>query len=227
MKSNISIIIPILNEEKVIESFLRELSTLKGEKEIILVDGGSTDNTVEIASKYGKVVKSKKGRAFQMNAGAKAATGEVFWFLHCDSKIEEDSLNRIEKAINEGYVGGGFSLNFYDLNSKFMKFVSITSNWRAKYLGYYFGDQAIFVKKEIFEAMGGFKEIDIMEDWDFSCKLKKIGKMKMIKSTVGTSARRFKQGGQLKTLLLMHKIKILYMLGVSPSKLNKIYREAR
>lgn len=227
MKGNISIIIPTLNEEKVIENFLKELSKLDGDKEIILVDGGSSDNTVEIASKYGKVIKSKKGRAFQMNAGAKAATGGILWFLHCDSKIKENCLEEIKKAIDEGYIGGGFGLNFYDLGSKFMKFVSITSNWRARYMGLYFGDQAIFVRRDIFESIGGFKEIDIMEDWDFSKKLNKTGNMKMVNSTVGTSARRFKQGGQLKTLLLMHKIKILYMLGVAPSKLNKIYREAR
>lgn len=223
----ISIIVPVLNEEKTIENTLSRLSSLKGEKEIIVVDGGSRDNTVKIASKYCIVLESQKGRAKQMNAGAKIAKGSVLWFVHSDSIVQPDSLEGIKNTINQGYIGGGFSLCFYDYDTKFMRFVSKSSNWRAKFLGLFFGDQGIFVRKDIFYELGGFKEIEIMEDWDFAKRLEKKGKINLLDIKIGTSARRFKTGGQLKTLLLMHKLKILYILGVSPSKIYKMYREAR
>lgn len=223
----ISIIVPVLNEEKTIENTLIRLCALQGEKEIIVVDGGSSDNTVKMAFKYGIVLESQKGRAKQMNTGASVARGSILWFVHSDSLVSTDSLEGIERAIAQGYIGGGFSLYFYDYDTKFMRFVSKSSTWRAKYLGLYFGDQGVFVKKDIFHELGGFKEIELMEDWELAKRLQRKGKMKMLDIKIGTSARRFKTGGQLKTLLLMHKLKVLYISGVSPSKLNKMYREAR
>ena len=223
----ISIIVPVLNEEKSIENTLRQLYSLNGQKEIIVVDGGSSDNTVQIASKLSTVIQSEKGRANQMNKGAKAASGDTLWFVHSDSKVSKDSLKGIEQAVSQGYTCGGFSLYFYDYDTRFMKFISKTSNWRAKYLGLYFGDQGIFVKKDIFDSLDGYKEMELMEDWELSKRLHKTEKMKMLDIKIGTSARRFKTGGQLRTMLLMQKIKILYVLGISPSKLNQMYREAR
>ncbi|KXZ39928.1 transferase 2, rSAM/selenodomain-associated [Alkalithermobacter thermoalcaliphilus JW-YL-7 = DSM 7308] len=223
----VSIIIPVLNEEKSIEKLLKQLTDLKLDKEIIVVDGGSSDNTVCISKKYAKVIKSQKGRATQMNSGAKVSKGDILWFVHSDSNINKESLSYIKKAINQGYIGGGFSLYFSDNNSLFMKYIALTSNLRAKLLGLYFGDQGIFIRKDVFEKVGGFPKIEIMEDFQFSIDIKKYGKMKLLKIPIGTSARRFEKGGYLKTFILMQKMKILYMLGVKPSKLSKMYREAR
>lgn len=223
----VSVIIPVLNEEKSIENTLKNALRLQGEKEIIVVDGGSTDNTIEIAERYARVVKSPKGRAYQMNAGAREAMGDILWFVHSDSLLDETSIVHIEDAIKNGAIGGGFSLYFYDYNISFMKYISVTSNWRARYMGLFFGDQGLFVRKDIFFKLNGFPEIELMEDFEMSRKLVKEGSMKMLPIKIGTSARRFKHGGPLKTHIKMHKIKLLYIFGTSPSKLNQIYREVR
>lgn len=223
----VSVIIPTFNEEKNIEALLKSLKNINYPKEILVIDGGSTDKTREIASKYCKVYLSEKGRSNQLNLGAKLSQGDVLWFLHCDSKISKDSFIEIEKALKNNFIGGCFSLEFYDDNSLFLKYISKTSNMRAKYLKLIFGDQGMFVKKHIFNKINGFKVMPIMEDWEFSTRLKKKGKTILLKSPIKTSARRFQKSGRLKTHILMHKIKLLYILGTPPEKLAKLYKDIR
>lgn len=223
----VSIIVPVYNEEKNIEAVIRMLESLEGDKEIIVVDGESLDNTFEKASKLACAIKGKKGRANQMNQGAIASKGDILWFVHADSRLEKDSIKHIERAISEGYAGGGFSIHFYDYDTRFMRYISSTSNRRSVITGLYYGDQGIFVDRKTFFEVGGFPEMELMEDFKFSRLMRKAGRMKLLEKGIGTSARRYKNGGQVRTHLMMHKIRLMYFLGISPGRLNKIYGESR
>ncbi len=228
----ISVIVPVYNEEKTVEDTINLLSGLYGDKEVIIVDGGSIDNTYKIAENHKnnekfKLIKSEKGRANQMNTGVESSSGSILWFLHSDSKIERDSLLDIEKAITDGYDGGCFSLYFHDYDNKKLKFISWSSNLRAKYLKLIFGDQGMFMTRALFDDIGGFKNIPIMEDWEMSRAMYNKGKIKVLKSRIGTSARRFVSGGEIKTLLNMHKIKSMHIRGVKPEEIVRKYRDIR
>ncbi|AHM57045.1 glycosyl transferase family 2 [Peptoclostridium acidaminophilum DSM 3953] len=223
----ISIIVPVLNEEKTIERLLLELKALEGEKEIIVADGGSTDSTAKIASQHSRLTGGVSGRARQMNKGAGIAKGDILWFVHSDSSVDRSSLCHIKATVEEGFAGGGFSMFFHDYDTPLMRFIACSSNMRARHMGLYFGDQGIFVRREIFERIGGYPDIPLMEDWELGRTLKNEGKMKLLNAQIGTSGRRFKNGGALRTLLFMHKIKLLYMLGTSPEKLSSSYRKVR
>lgn len=227
----ISIIVPVLNEQKNIDNLLTQIQKLKGEKEIIVVDGGSSDRTVEIASKKAKVIQTQKNRSLQMNTGAKYATGKILWFLHADSKLDQYSLFAIKKCIDDGNIAGGFSIHFYDCNfgwkNIFMKLIATTSSLRVKLLKVVFGDQGFFIKKSIFNKIEGFKKMPLMEDYEISKRIRKLGRVKLLKNKIGTSARRFSKNGILKTFLQMKRLQLRFLVNRNVNDLSKKYEDIR
>ncbi|MTI58857.1 MAG: glycosyltransferase [Firmicutes bacterium] len=228
MENTISIIIPTFNEEKTISDTISHVKALKGDKEIIVVDGGSEDSTLTLAEKEADIVfKTTSGRGHQLNEGAYAAGGDILFFLHCDSRLEKDALSAIKDVLSDkGLIGGCFSLKIAD-DSLPLRFISWTSNLRSRFLKIIFGDQGIFIRKDIFFRLGGFPEIELMEDWEFSRKMASKGELAFLSNKIYTSARRWYSFGIWRTILLMQKIKLLYLLGVKPEKLNQIYRNPR
>ena len=224
----ISIVVPVLNESERIAELVSSLRRLEGDKEIIISDGGSSDGTLEKLKNFTDVtvISSRSGRASQMNEGAAVSTGEVLWFVHADSRVSETSLRDIEQAIEAGAVGGFFRLRFYDADDRFLKFIESTSHTRAKDFCLIFGDQGLFMKREVFFELGGFANVALMEDWEISRRLRtlhKRGAIRALDTTIGTSARRYITNGRFRTWLKMNFVKALYILGVKTDILRHIY----
>ncbi len=231
----ISIIIPTFNEENYIQKTFHQLSELKAETdfEIIVSDGFSGDKTVELASFCAKVIRTEKGKSKQLNAGAKLASGDILFFVHADMYVPPGALKKIEKAIYEnGFDGGGFSNIFSDYNKKIKMLGRIMnlrlSNKTQAERKFFYGDNGIFVNKEVFQKIGGFKDVPIMEDYDFSIRMLSRYKVCLIKEPrIIVDARRHVKDGFLKTRIKWMVIKRLYFLGVSPKRLNDWYKDIR
>ena len=228
----ISVIIPTLNEEQAIEQTLAGLPSSLA-TEIILVDGGSTDRTLAIADAFctntpnAHLVHAPTGRARQMNEGAKSSRGEILLFLHADTQMPSEAPRIIESALaNPAVVGGRFDIRF-DTRSGWGSIIGTLMNWRSRTSGIATGDQAIFVRRHIFERLGGFADIPLMEDIEFSRRLKRAGSTVALRQTVTTSFRRWEQQGPLRTILLMWTLRFLYWAGVNPSRLNRWYKVVR
>ncbi|WP_288679692.1 TIGR04283 family arsenosugar biosynthesis glycosyltransferase [uncultured Brachyspira sp.] len=224
----VSIIIPTLNEEKNIENLLNNLKSLKGDFEVIFSDGGSLDKTLDIIKDFGdcKIIKSDRGRARQLNNGAKESNNDILFFLHADSFIEENVLIKIEDFIKNGNKVGCLKIKF-DSKKILMNIFAILSNLRVKYRNIAFGDQGIFIEKKLFEDIGMFDDIPIMEDYKLSIKLKNVFPIKYIDSYIISSSRRFEKNGILKTALLMQKLQYMFRIGVSTDKIANIYNSMK
>ena len=223
----VSVVIPTLNEALILEDSLRAISDLNPH-EIIVIDGGSTDSTVSVARNFATwTLTSKPGRANQMNAGAKIATGDLILFIHADSKLTQQSFSRMKKimALDEP-AGGAFSLQIESEKAS-LKVISLLATWRAKYLNLVYGDQTIFVRKEIFRKMGGFSPLPICEDLDFFRRLSRQGKVILLKEKTHTSARRWRAEGVLYTTIRNITIGGLFLIGFSPQTLSKWYSAIR
>ncbi|MGQ0555152.1 MAG: TIGR04283 family arsenosugar biosynthesis glycosyltransferase [Nitrospiraceae bacterium] len=229
----ITVVIPTLNEEKNLPRTLACLSTA-ALREIIIVDGGSTDSTVSLAEEFcartlnARIIMSSRGRARQMNEGAKASQGEILLFLHADTQLPAQAGPIIELALSMHHsaVGGRFNVRF-DNPSGWGRVISFFMNRRSRLTGIATGDQALFVRRHVFERLGGFSEIPLMEDIEFSSRLQQAGRTVSLRDAVITSFRRWETQGPLRTILLMWTLRFLYWAGVSPHRLKNFYTTIR
>lgn len=220
----ISIIVPVLNEEKKLPDLLSHLQVYREQgHELIIVDGGSSDNSLMLAqTSADNVIVSRKGRAIQMNSGASVAKGEVLLFLHSDTFLPETALNTIANFVMDSFWGR-FDVRLSS-NKFIFRIIESFINIRSRLTSINTGDQAIFIESQLFKAVGGFPEIALMEDVAISKKLKSIVLPICLKQKVITSSRRWEKRGVVATVLLMWKLRLYYFFGVSPDRLNQLYR---
>jgi rSAM/selenodomain-associated transferase 2 len=224
----ISIITPVLNERENIEQFFDHVENLKGDFELIMVDGGSTDGTLDEVKRVREefhhpltVLSTSRGRAKQMNKGAEVAKGDNLLFLHVDSHIEGDSLNIIEKKIAEGsIIGGGFTHSFSDPDI-FLKLNSAFGNLRARATKIFFGDFGIIIRRDVFERIGGYDDIIILEDVELCKKAKRYGKFEQIERLIVTSPRRYYIKGKIRLTAFFILAVLLNIVGLRPKFLYR------
>lgn len=215
---------PVLNEAGAIATCLQRLRRDFEDCELVVVDGGSSDATVSLAKPFAKVFRSPPGRAVQMNVGAAATSARVLWFVHADCRIDPDALGQIRAALaHPQVVGGGLSLRF-DRRSVGLDYLAWSSTKRARHLHQVFGDQAMFVRRDAFEALGGFPELAIMEDLELSRRLARRGRLVVLPATSTASSRRFYEHGTWSMIAFMQALKTGYFLGVEPGRLYRLYR---
>jgi len=226
MAMKYSIIIPTLNEALDIVNCLNALQTLRENCEIVLVDGGSIDDTQMLAQPLvDKLISTGKGRAIQMNAGAESAIGEVLIFLHADTFLPQNALDYITQAVHSN-PWGRFDVTLCG-SHHMLTVVAFFMNWRSRLTGVATGDQAIFVNKSLFEFVGHYPTIALMEDIALSKKLKKISPPACLKTKVISSGRRWEKFGVLKTILLMWSLRLRYCFGVDTQTLAYLYNKGQ
>lgn len=240
----IAVIIPVLNESRCIDQTLSHTATL-GFDDLIIVDGGSTDETCAIVDSCAarlltiphaghpaapasiRLLTAPPGRARQLNAGAAASRCDVLLFLHADTRLPPNARHAITLALSDKTcVGGRFNVRF-DSRRLLARLVGSMMNLRSRWSGIATGDQAIFVRREVFERIGRFADMPLMEDIEFTRRLKRAGGFAPLEDQVVTAFRRWEQNGPLRTILLMWTLRFLYWIGVSPHRLQHFYSMVR
>jgi len=221
----LSIVIPALEEAAALARIVPALVAGEPAAEVIVADGGSADDSRAVVARVPSVrwVPAPRGRARQMNAGARAARGEVLLFLHADTVLPAGAGAAIQAALADpGVVGGRFDVRL-DSRRPLLALVGWLMNRRSRLTGICTGDQGIFVRRAVFETLGGFPDIPLMEDVELSRRLKRQGRLVALRLRVVTSARKWEREGVVRTILLMWTLRLLYALGVSPARLHRCY----
>jgi rSAM/selenodomain-associated transferase 2 len=221
----LAIVIPTLNEEAALRQLLP--AALAAADEVVVSDGGSLDGTVEVARTLGaRVVTGPPGRGGQLTRGADATDAPLLLFLHADTRLPPDGVERVRAAVAGGAAGGGFLMRF-DARGARLRLGERLINARTRLIRCPLGDQAHFVTREAFRALGGYRDWPILEDLDFALRLRRHGRTALIDSPVTTAARRFVRQGVVRTVATNWLIWILYFCGVSPHRLARLYRQIR
>lgn len=226
---SLAIIVPVLDEAAAIGPFLSALSPLRARgAEVIVVDGGSRDGTPDLARPHAtRVIAAPRGRAAQMNAGAQAARGDILLFLHADTLLPDGA----DSLIVEGLHAGGRDWGRFDVRIEgrhpLLALVAAMMNLRSRLTGIATGDQAIFVRRTAFAALGGFPDIPLMEDIAFTKKIRRRSPPLCLRARVTTSGRRWENHGVIRTVLLMWRLRLAYFLGADPAGLAQRYGHAR
>ena len=224
--SVISVIIPTLNEAGLLKETTENLRDAEA-IEVIIVDGGSKDDTLSIARDLAdQVFSSAPSRGGQMDIGAEKATGEILLFLHADTHLPMGWESKIRDAIKSGKTGGAFNLSVSSPDT-YLWLVTLVANFRSRILGITYGDQAIFAEKVAFYNAGGFKRLTLFEDIDLWRRLKKGGPLIILRDAVCTSQRKWKVEGNMKNTLKNCLLIILYYFGISPQRLYSMYYSKR
>lgn len=221
----LSIILPVLNEAALIEARLRALALLRiAGAQIIVADGGSADDTALIAAPHcDAVILAPRGRASQMNAGALQAHGEVLLFLHADTRLPEGAMALVLEGLAQTPAAWGRFDVRIEGSSRLLPVVAMLMNLRSRFTGIATGDQAIFIRRSAFEALGGFPDLALMEDIAMSRALKTISAPLCLRAKVVTSGRRWDRNGALRTILLMWRLRLAFRLGANPNELARRY----
>ena len=221
----LSVVIPALDEAPNLARLLPDLASACPGAEVIVVDGGSRDGTAAVVTAFAgvRLVEGARGRARQMNAGAREASGDVLLFLHADTWLPDGAAAAIAQAVaTPGVVGGRFDVRF-DGRRRVLGMVAWFMNARSRATGICTGDQAIFVRRADFEAVGGYPDIPLMEDIELCRRLKSRGRLAALRDRVTTSARKWEREGPLRTIGLMWVLRLLHFCGVAPARLHRWY----
>jgi rSAM/selenodomain-associated transferase 2 len=221
----LSIVMPVLNEAAGLAATLDALAPLRAAgHQLIVVDGGSHDGTVALGrERADQVIDGPRGRARQMNAGAACAQGEVLLFLHADTRLPPAADEHIATAVSHGAVWGRFDVRI-EGRSRWLPLVAWMMNLRSRLSGIATGDQAMFVRRDVFQRLGGFADQPLMEDIELSRRLRAIARPACLRARVATSGRRWDTRGAWPTIVLMWRLRWRYWRGAAPEDLAKAYR---